>query len=127
MAVLAITGCGGGSDDRAIRSTLDGFAKAIAVHDLKALCNVYLAPKLVDGVEAAGLPCEAALRPQVSATVGPTMTVKSVRVTGDTASAQVHTTAANQPPSDDTISLVRVDGSWRVASLAQPALGPAAP
>ena len=44
--------------------------------------------------------------------------VKSVKVDGDTASAQVRSTASNQEPSDDTIKLVKVDGKWRIASLA---------
>jgi len=126
-AVLVMTACGGKPSGGDVRSTLDGFAKAIALHDFQALCDVYLAPKLVDGVEAAGLPCEAALRPQLSATIRPTMTVKSIRVSGATASAEVHATAANQPSSDDTIALVRVDGRWRVASLGKAGAQPTTP
>jgi hypothetical protein len=125
--VPALAACGSSPADQ-VRSTLRGFADATARRDYQALCDDYFAPALVDQVEEVGLPCEAAVRPEISATEKPKLTVRSVRVTGDKALAQVHTSAANQPPSDDTIALVRVKGHWRIASLAetgpQPAAGP---
>jgi hypothetical protein len=39
-------------------------------------------------------------------------------VTGDAATADVRTSAAGQEPSRDTLRLARVDGTWRIASLA---------
>jgi hypothetical protein len=117
LTLLAGCGKGGGSSD-AVRSTLRGFASATAKRDYQALCDDYFAPALVDKVEQAGLPCEAAVRPELSATRRPTLTIRAVEVDGDKATAQIHTEAANQPPSDDTIALVRVTGRWRIASLA---------
>ena len=118
-ALAGLAGCGGGkSPADAVRATLAGFAQATARHDYQALCDTYLAPALVDAVEQSGLPCESAIRPEISATKQPTLTIKGVEVHGDKATAQVHTTAANQPPSDDTIALQRVNGVWRIASLA---------
>lgn len=121
----ALAGCGGRSAADEVRSTLAGFARATAARDYQALCDRYLAPKLVDQVEQAGLPCEAAIRPEISATRRPSLSIRGVEVRGSRALARVHTTAANQPASDDTITLVRVSGDWRIASLAS--AGPVPP
>ena len=43
----------------------------------------------------------------------------TVGAKGDTATADVRTAAAGQPPSRDTLQLVRVRGKWKIASLAQ--------
>src|SRR3954463_6549407 len=115
LGAAALAGCGGGSAEDEVRSTLKGYAKAFAAHDYQAICDRYLSPKLVDGVEQRGLPCEAAIRPAISEAVKPVLAVRSVKVSGDAATAQVHSTAANQPPSDDTISLSRVKGTWYIA------------
>jgi hypothetical protein len=119
--------CGAKSEADRVRATLAGFATATAKRDYQALCDTYLAPKLVDQVEQTGLPCEAAVRPAISQARQPTLTIRSVQVRGATATAEVHTTASNQPPSDDTIALVKVGGTWRIASLAQAGPQPTAP
>ena len=75
----------------------------------------------------AGLPCEAALRPELAATEKPALAIRAIRVDGDRAAADVHTTAANQPAADVTLALVRVDGRWRVASTAEAGPQPGAP
>jgi hypothetical protein len=50
----------------------------------------------------------------------PKIAVKTVAVNGDKALVSVHSTAANEKPSDDTIALVKEKGKWRISSLAQP-------
>ncbi len=116
-AVAGLAGCGSASPAEQVRSALTGFEAATAKHDYKAICSKYLAPALVERVEQTGLACEAALQPELGSLRKPTLTVLSVTVRGATASARVHTTAANQKPSTDTIRLVRAGGSWRIASL----------
>jgi DNA-binding transcriptional regulator LsrR (DeoR family) len=117
LAVAAgVAGCGG-SDADLVRSALAGYARAFAAHDYQAVCDTYLAPKFVDSVEQrSGLPCESAVRPAMDEARKPTLTVVSVSVHGDSATAQVHTTAENQPPADEALALVKVGGSWRIAS-----------
>jgi len=117
-ALPVLAGCGSSPGDQ-VRSRLSGFADATAKRDYQALCDDYFAPALVDQVEQAGLPCEAAIRPELSATQKPKLTIRSIEVKGDKALARVHTSAANQPPSDDTIQLVKVKDKWRIASLAE--------
>ena len=118
VALAVLAGCGSSPEDQ-VRSTLSGFADATAKRDYQSLCDDYFSPALVDQVEQAGLPCEAAIRPEISATKKPKLEVRSVDVNGDRALAKVHTSAANQPPSDDTIQLLKVKGKWRIASLAE--------
>ena len=129
VALVFLAGCGGGSSspEDAVRSTLDGYAKAFANHDYQAICDRYLSPKLIDGVEERGLPCEAAVRPAIKEAVKPAMAVRSVKVTGTTATAVVHSTAANQPPSDDTISLAQIHGTWYIAGTVKNGPEPVAP
>ena len=128
LAALLLAACGAKSPEDQVRSTLAGYAKAVAARDYQAICDTYLSPKLADGVEQnTGLPCEAAVRPEISATTKPTLTVRHVEVHGDHATAQVHTTAANQPASDDSIALARVDGRWRIDSLATAGPQPGGP
>jgi hypothetical protein len=47
----------------------------------------------------------------------PRLSIGQVTVHGDTATAEVRTSAAGQQPSRDTLQLQRVRGSWRIASL----------
>ena len=127
LAAPAITGCGESSAAKDVRTTVEGYAKAVAKRDYQALCDRDLAPDVVAGVEETGLPCEAALRPEISATKRPMLTVRSIKVDGDTARAQVHTTAANQSPADVTLALKRIRGVWHIVSTTEAGPQPAAP
>lgn len=125
LAVLA--GCGKSTPDDDVRTTLEGFGRAIAARDYQALCDVYFSSRLISGLLRAGLPCEAAIRPEIGATEKPKLTIRSIEVDGETARARVYSEAANQPPSDDTIALTLEDGRWRVASLAEAGPQPLGP
>jgi hypothetical protein len=47
----------------------------------------------------------------------PKLEVRRVTIKGNRASAEVHTTAANQQASDDTVALVREDANWKIGAL----------
>jgi hypothetical protein len=114
----ALVGCGGGpSDAEQVRATVEAFGRATAAKDYQKLCDELLAPKLVSEVEAAGLPCEVALRQGLGEVKAPTLTIGRITVNGDNATAEVRSTAAGEQPSADTLELVRVEDSWRIASL----------
>src|SRR5829696_1563059 len=119
LLALALTGCGdsGASDETQIRGTLAEFQRATAAEDYTALCDRVLAAKLVDTVEQIGLPCETALAKGFEDVRDPRISVGTVTIEGDTATAQVRSSAAGQEPSEDTVELVRVGDGWRVASL----------
>lgn len=129
IAIVALVagGCGKSSPEDEVRSTVKGFADAIAQRDYQALCDDYLSTSLISGLERAGLPCELAIKPEISATEKPRLEIRTVDVEGDRAKVAVHTTAANQPASDDTLALAREQGRWRIASLAEAGPQPLGP
>jgi hypothetical protein len=125
-AFLLLRGGGGsGNDANAVRATLAGYASATAAKDYTTICRRYLAPSVLDKLRSIGLPCRSALaRSTLGGTQAPTLTVKRVKITGTTALADVHSTAANQRPLDGTFELVKAGGLWRIQSLATPVRKP---
>lgn len=122
LALGLLSGCGSGSSAQTqVRATLDRLGQAVAAHDYATVCDKLLAPSLTDQFSAIGLPCATGLARGFGAARSPKLTVRSVSVSGTRATAVVHTTAANQPASDDTVGLERVQGSWRVSALSPPA------
>jgi hypothetical protein len=121
VAVLAVCAavcaCGGPSDSEQVHATVEAFQKATAAKDYQQLCDKLFAPKVVEQVESAGLPCEVALEKGLGDVKSPTLTIGRIAVNGDKATAEVRSSAAGQPPSRDTLELERVGGTWRIASL----------
>jgi len=123
VAVLAVSGafagCGGGpSDTERVHDAVEAFGEASAAKDYQRLCDDLLAPKLVEDVERVGLPCEVALKQGLGDVEAPTLTIGRIAVDGENATAEVNSTAQGQQPSRDTLKLQRVNGKWRIASLA---------
>ena len=118
LACAALVAACGGDDEADVRQTLNAFADATAKKDYQRLCDDLLSPELIEKIRKVNLPCEVALRTGFEDVERPRIEVKAVRIDGDTASARVRSTAANQEPSEDVVRLVKVDGEWRVASLA---------
>ena len=118
LALLA-TGCGDQepSPEQQVRTTLDDFGKATTGRDYQALCDRIFAPQLVDKLKQVGLPCEVALQQSLGAVKDPRITVGKITVTDKLAKAEIRTSASGQEPSQDTIELVPVDGTWRISSL----------
>ncbi len=67
-----------------------------------------------------GLPCELAFKRGLDPVKDPKIRIDDVKVVKSKALVRVRTTAKNQPPSDDTLELVRQGGNWRISSLAKP-------
>jgi hypothetical protein len=117
---LIVSGCGGKdapSDTEQVRATMLTFGKATAAHDYKRMCDL-LAPALLEKLRQVGLPCEQALEQGLGEVRSPKLSVGKITVDGDSARAEVRTSAEGETPSDDTVELRRVNGSWRVSSLA---------
>ena len=112
LCVLAGCGDSGPSDEQRIRETLSSFEQAAAAREYDALCDRILAPKLIDLDTQLGQ-----LRQGFEGLEDPRISVGVVKVSGDTATAQVRSSAAGQSPSEDTVDLVRVGDGWRIASL----------
>jgi hypothetical protein len=121
-ALLALAGllcaCGGGpSDTDRVHAVVTAFGEATAAKDYQQLCDKLLAPKLVGEVEQQGLPCEVALKQGLGEVKAPKLTIGQIDVKGDSATADVRSTAAGEAPSRDTLKLVRVNDAWYIASL----------
>jgi hypothetical protein len=120
---LALAACGGGggspkrSDADRVRDTLSAFGQASAEHDYRRVCADLLAKPVIDAVRGAGLSCESAMKTALQGVQSPKLEVGQVTIKGNRASAKVHTTAANQPASDDTVALVREGGDWKIGAL----------
>jgi hypothetical protein len=112
-----LTACGE-DDEQDVRDTLDAFAEATAKKDYQRLCDELFSVRLVQEVRQT-VPCEVALRnSSLDDARNPKLKVGSVRVQGNQATAEVSTSAANQPASKDTVRLVKENGEWRIQALA---------
>jgi hypothetical protein len=107
--------------------TLDGYAQAFAKRDYQALCDVYFDRKLVSGLERSGLPCETALKPELTTLRDPRLEIRAVKVDGGSATADVHTTATGQKPADVTLALRFSEGRWQIADIVEVGPQPAGP
>jgi Putative lumazine-binding len=119
LIVLVLAGCGesGPTPEEQVRSTVTEFSRATAAKDYQALCDKVLAPTLVEEVESIGLPCEVALRQGLGEVRDPRLTIGRIDVREDRATAEIRTSAAGEEPSQDTLELVNLDGTWKISSL----------
>jgi hypothetical protein len=119
VLALLLGGCGSDSPspEAQVRTTLQRFARAVEQRDYQTLCDKVFAPKLLQGLQSIGLPCEIAMRTSLGEVKQPRLTIGDVTVSGRTASAQVKTSAKGQPPSTDTIELTKESAGWRVSAL----------
>jgi Putative lumazine-binding len=118
LAGVALAGCGSGpTDEEQVRDTVDAFSKATAAKDYDKLCKQLLAPKLLEQMEQAGLPCEVALSKGLGDVKDPKVTIGQITVSGDSATADVQTSATGEQPSRDKLKLSKIAGRWRIASL----------
>jgi hypothetical protein len=119
-AVLTVAACGKERPTQAVRKSVERFGKAVAAHDYQELCDNLLAGNLIAALEERGVPCELALKTGLGATKDAKISIKTIAVNSNRALVGVHSTAANQAPSDDTLNLVNEHGKWKVSSLARP-------
>ena len=77
LAGAALVGCGssGPTDEQQVRETVDAFSNATAAKDYDKLCKQLLAPKLLEQVAQAGLPCEVALSKGLGDVKDPKVTI----------------------------------------------------
>ena len=116
---LLVAGCGEGqSDEEQVRETVTELGRATEQKDYQALCDRILAPSLVEELKEVGLPCEVALQGALGEVEEPKLTIGKITVDGDRAQAEVRTSAAGQPPSQDVVELVRLEDDWRISALA---------
>ena len=119
LLALGLPGCGDRepSDEEQVRDVLATFARSVEGRDYQKLCDDVFAPKLLEGLQGIGLPCEVALRNSLGEVQDPRLTVGAVDVKGAKATAEIRTSAEGQSPSSDELELQRIDGRWKVSAL----------
>ena len=119
LVLLVLVGCGdaGPTPEEQVRTTVSEFGRATAAKDYKTMCDRLLAPKLIEDVTQIGLSCERALKRGLERVRDPRLTIGQVKIDGDTATAEIRTSAAGEEPSKDTLKLVNVNGTWKISSL----------
>ena len=102
-------------DQKAVATTVEDFEKAASSGDENKICRDVLAPALARRLTARGGSCTAAVNKAIKDADTFTLDVKTVRITGDQATARVSFDTGKKTRTG-TITLTRA-GSWRIADL----------
>ncbi len=119
LLVVVLVGCGEDTptDEEQVREVLTGFASAVEARDYQRLCDEIFAEELLQGLQQIGLPCEVAMRTGLENRQDPKLTVGTITIDGDTATAEVRTSAGGEAPSSNTLTLTRSGDRWQVTAL----------
>ena len=103
-------------DQRAAAQAVEDFQAAADDSDETKICTGLLAKALADRLAAAGHGCPAVVNATLKDTDSTDMTVESVRVTGDRATARVKFETGKKDRRGN-IALVRESGGWRISGF----------
>ena len=123
LLALTLAACGGTTDST---QDFDGAQQDVAqaIEDLeeagqedepRRICQALLAKAVVDSIEGAGGTCEEAVDKALDQTDTFSLTVESVRISGNTARARVETGVDEEKI--ETIELVREGDAWKISKL----------
>jgi len=117
------TGCGKAGSDSAndftgvkkdVAGTVEDLESAARKSDQGQICRSLLASSLIDTLRSSGKSCTSAVSDALDDADTFDMTVKSVTVTGTTATAVVD---SKEKSTNDTFRLVKEGGRWKIGSL----------
>jgi hypothetical protein len=103
-------------DQRQVASAVEDLESAAANGDEAEICGQLLATRLVDRLSARGRDCRTAVQDALDDADTSDLTVESVRITGDTATARIKEETGD-PDRDVTVGLVRERSRWKIARL----------
>jgi hypothetical protein len=103
-------------EQRAVAQAVEDLESAAQDSDETKLCTQVLAKAFADKIAAAGGGCESAVNAALKDTDSTDMTVESVSVNGDDATAKVKF-ETGKTDRRGNVSLVREGGRWRVAGF----------
>jgi hypothetical protein len=116
---LSVGGCGRGSSDP-VRAKVAQFVAAVRGRDYSTICDRVLAPTLLADLAQSGVGCEQAMRIALTGVNRPSLQIRRVTVSGDTASALTVVGAAGESAERTSIQLIRTPDGWRVSALRSP-------
>ena len=117
------TGCGATSSNSAsdfsgvkkdVATTVDDLSSAARKSDEGEICTNLLASSLIQQLQSAGQTCRTAVSHALDDADTVDMKVKSVNVTGTTATAVVD---SKEKASNDTFQLVKEGGRWKISGF----------
>ena len=117
------TGCGSASSNSAsdftgikkdVAKTVDDFESAARSSDEGKICRDLLASSLIETLRSGGKTCNSAVSDALDDADTFKMTVKSVTVSGNTATAVVD---SKEKTANDTFQLANVGGRWKISSF----------
>ena len=130
LAALGIGACGpAGTDTSKFTGEQRDVAKVVA--DLRTagerrkpddICNNLLTTELQNQIKAAGASCAAEMKKAIEDADGFDLQVKSVRVSGTSAVADIHSSDAGKGVTR-SFSFTKQGGKWRIANLGTPVAG----
>jgi hypothetical protein len=103
-------------ESKAVAQEIDDWNSAASKHDDKHICQQDLSSALVAALNRAKGGCQEAVRHQLDAADSFTVSVQSVSVNGNQATAQVKSPRAGHDRID-TLALVKEGGRWHLAGL----------
>jgi hypothetical protein len=127
VTALAVAGCSAQSstsdssgkfqgDQRLVANTVEDFESAATKGDQDKICRDLLATALVNQFAKAGGSCEAAVDGALKDADTYGLTVDSVTINGDQATAQV-TADRNKKDVKRTLTLVKQGAGWRISEF----------
>ena len=130
VVALALAGCGGGgtsNDDssedftgekQAVASIVEDLQSAAEDSDEQEICDL-LTGELRDAVTkgSGAASCRAGLEKALKDTDQSDLTVKSIAIDGDEATAVVRAKLSDDGSRDETIELRKLGAAWRIATL----------
>ena len=122
-AALALSACGTASTSKDVKFTgaqkdvadlVDKLATAGQRHDASTICNDILSKQLLTELKSAGGNCEDEMKDAISDATDYDLQVRSVKVTGSNATAQVR---QGDKGKVSTFTFVKENGGWRASAL----------
>jgi hypothetical protein len=130
IAVLALAGCAGQTSNKDTSSNFTGEQKAVAkvVEDLQSaaedsderkICADLVVAELRDAIAKNGnaATCTGAMEPALKDTDQADLTVRSVTVNGDQATAVVRAKLSDSAHRDETVELRKIANAWKISKL----------
>ena len=126
LFALFLSGCGAANDsagdfegaERDVAQALEDLEEAAQEDEPDRICKALLARELLDTITAQG-DCAQIIQKALDQTDTFALTVESVKVTGERATARVETGLEEE--TIETVELVREDRAWKISGL--PAVG----
>ena len=122
-AALTLSACGSASTSKDVKFTgaskdvadlVDRLATAGQRHDASTICNDILSKQLLTELKSAGGNCEDEMKDAISDATDYDLQVRSVKVTGNNATAQVR---QGDKGKVSTFTFVKESGGWRASAL----------